>query len=682
MPSRLTSSNLVARPDRVDFRDRSYLPPLRSLPPVWPPKDLIKLNLREYRKYILNQGALDACTGFGLAAVINFIYWSTWREKKLARGAVAGTRPKLVSQHMLYHNARLYDEWEGSDYDGSSCRGAMKGWHKHGVCDMTKWQLGARKQKGPWQLDAALRPLGAYYRIDAKSIADMQAAIFEVRSVYCSAEVHGGWDKPKTKTTIDGVQIARIDFREKNDGGHAFALVGYTSEGFIVQNSWGPDWGTNGFALLTYQDWIKNGYDAWVAAVGAPMQAKSPATAGRSNLVSSALAQDPKTFKAKSGKTPAVKQWTEEEAYRHSIVVGNNGKLIQKIIGAASAEDALDIVLSDEVAAGKKSHLAIYVHGGLNDEEAAITRARCMGPWFEANDIHPIFLVWRTGIVESLSSIAADEIKKYEEQVKSIRSKGLGEWVEGIVDKLSEAKDRAFEVAAEKLIGKAVWSQIKQNAAMAAAGGGVQVLQKIVQALNKAGKPSHLLGHSAGSLVIGHLLDAAAGSNIKTCGLYAPACSLAFAVDKFGTALKQGGPLAGGKLHIDFMTDKAETDDTVGPYGKSLLYLVSRALEDYHKVPLLGLELATDPKNNRNPPSMSLKQPEAKADLTNWRQNVAGKPGVSILAHAGPKIRTSTEETQQIAHGTFDNDIDIVNASLKRILGKTPPVPITDLRGF
>ncbi len=37
-------------------------------------------------------------------------------------------------------------------------------------------------------------------------------------------------------------------------GGHAFAVVGFTGDGFIVQNSWDPAWGYHGFAILTYED--------------------------------------------------------------------------------------------------------------------------------------------------------------------------------------------------------------------------------------------------------------------------------------------------------------------------------------------------------------------------------------------------------------------------------------------
>lgn len=687
MPARVSPKNLVARPDRVDFRDRAYAPPLRSLPAHWPPRHIIDRNLAGYRPYILDQGSEGACTGFGLAAVINFIYWSAWRERQIAGNGAPEEAPPQVSPHMLYHNARLYDEWEGSDYEGSSCRGAMKGWHKHGACGLDLWVRSAKTQAPAWREDAAKRPLGAYYRVDAKSIADMQAAIYEVRSLYCSADVHEGWTKPADRTVIDDVPIARIRHQKKLVGGHAFALIGYTPEGFIVQNSWGPGWGTHGFAILTYQDWIENGYDAWVAAVGAPMSISAPDSAGRGSLASAVMSSGlAKSSKAANLATAAIQPWSEGRAYEHAIVVGNDGKLMQRLVGSKDAETALKFVLDENVKAKGHANLALYVHGGLNSEDAAIKRVRKLGPWFDANGIHPVFVIWRTGLMESLSAIAADEIAKYEDKLKELRSKGIGEIVEKAVDALKEAKDRAFEVAAEKLIGKAVWTQIKQNAAMASPAG--KLLPKIAGLIAAHGDmQKHLLGHSAGSLVIGHLLDAAAGKpgvNFASCGLYAPACTMRFAVDMFGKAMSKDAPLGRGKLTIDALTDVAEVNDTVGPYGKSLLYLVSRALESVHKMPLLGLELALA-NGAVKKPGMELAD-ELKKVQKAWKERLLDTNRVEIRMHAGPKIRTSTTQRETIAHGTFDNDIDVVNASLVRILGLKSeselPRRITDLAGF
>jgi Papain family cysteine protease len=697
MPSRMNKAkNLVARPDRVDFRDRPYLPPLTSLPAQWPHTELVQEHLDDYVKngLILDQGEEGACTGFGLAAVINYIFWRNHRQRAPANRLlldknVEDLRPLRVSSHMLYTNAKIYDEWEGEDYEGSSCRGAMKGWHKHGVCAEESWNPDIGLQADGWQIDAALRPVGAYYRIDAKSIADMQAAIFETGSIYCSADVHAGWDRPRSKANLGSMFISRIDYKPKKEGGHAFSLVGYTDEGFIVQNSWNKDWGSNGFALLTYEDWIQNGFDAWAAALGAPMQGKAPATAGRNSLISLAL-QSHTTVKSGSSAQP-VPPWSEERAYLHAVIMGNDGKLLNRIVGAVKATDALDRVLVQEIEKSKHSHVAIYVHGGLNEEDSAIDRARRLGPWFEANGIHPVFLIWRTGVMESLLGIAGDELEKFEKQEKALRAKGWGSAVEAALNALAEAKDRAFEAAAEKLIGKAVWTQMKQNAAMAASGTEplAAILTRLKAHANKC--TFHLLGHSAGAIMIGHLLDVAgqpsAKLNFKTCGLFAPACRLDFAAEKYGKAMQLGGPLGKATLDVDILTDKAETADSVGKiYGKSLLYLVSRALEDHHKMPLLGLQICAKPDEAPKKPGMEIDKTLQTAAYASWTANVMKTKRATVQSFSGPKVKAASNKFIDIAHGSFDNDIAIVEASMRRMLNLKPdeklPTPIKDLTGF
>jgi len=141
MPRRAVELNgkplvLDARPDRLDLRDLPYRPPVENLPPIYPTDDEVKRLLPGYLQagLILDQKNEGACTGFGLAAVINFLRWLEAGERSQQVSA-----KDVVSPRMLYHLARFYDEWPGEDYEGSSCRGALKGWHRHGVCLETLW---------------------------------------------------------------------------------------------------------------------------------------------------------------------------------------------------------------------------------------------------------------------------------------------------------------------------------------------------------------------------------------------------------------------------------------------------------------------------------------------------------------------------------------------------------------
>ena len=83
---------------------------------------------------------------------------------------------------MLYAMAKQYDEWPGEDYEGSSARGSMKGWFKHGLCALALWR---EREPDPTlstkrSADALSRPLGAYFRVNHRDLVAMHAAISEV----------------------------------------------------------------------------------------------------------------------------------------------------------------------------------------------------------------------------------------------------------------------------------------------------------------------------------------------------------------------------------------------------------------------------------------------------------------------------------------------------------------------
>ncbi|SOC35464.1 papain like protease [Rhizobium subbaraonis] len=670
---------LDARPDRVDFRDRPYLPPLRPLPPEYPLREDINRYFEEYaRTYVLNQFSEGACTGFGLAAMINFLYW---------RHSTAGEAlPARVSPRMLYELARLYDEWDGEDYDGSSCRGAMKGWHKHGVCDEALWPYGKRfiPPKDGWANDATERPLGAYYRVDAKSLNDMQAAIRECGAVYASARIHAGWFDIGRVETIEAAVIARRT--GEFVGGHAFALVGYDRRGFIVQNSWGTDWGYGGFARLSYADWVEGGFDAWVAAAGAPVFVDQSVVAYSPVSLQDRASATAHTVAASTAARPL---WDNATCYQHAVVLGNDGTPMRRLPecrdGAANLEYVLKTKVEQAYKQGTKT-LVLYLHGGLNSEQAGIVRASVLGPAFARNGLHPVFVVWRTGFGETILNILQDLLPLQQERVEwSVREIG-----KSMLDWLDDQKDNSLELAARVGGGKAVWTEMKENAAYSAESkGGMRQVASILGGL-AADCPEltiHVVAHSAGAILFGHLLKRlgrASGIKITTTTLFAPAATVDFAVDSYGPAFK-AGVMPKASMLVHFLDDRIEKNDTVGPYGKSLLYLVCRAFEREHKTPLLGLQLAWKAWWDK-----ALKEdtfhkdfdPRKKASpLVKW-QALVDKHGVAFASLAADQVDTAPGRKIDAAHGSFDNDVAVINDTLRRIIGKDPAHPVTDLSGF
>src|SRR5262249_48722098 len=236
-----------------------------------------------------------------------------------------------------------------------------------------------------WDVDAAQRPLGAYYRVTVDSISDLQAAINEVGAVYVASDVHQGWDKVPDNSRK--LPVIAWKAGTKPDGGHAFVLVGYNADGFIVQNSWGEDWGFHGFALLTYDDWLDNADDAWVAVMGAPIAARSPtimlSTSRTVSASTSKLAQGLVNGATADvvGESRRAHTWDTVTAVQHALILGNEGVPEQITIEDANAAAATERVCYEYPKQWLKARkgnrcIAIYVHGGLNNLATGLKRTQ------------------------------------------------------------------------------------------------------------------------------------------------------------------------------------------------------------------------------------------------------------------------------------------------------------------
>ena len=662
---RRTALNVTS--DTKDLRDRPYMPPPNSLPKQYPANDDIHRLIGVYSKagLILDQGQEGACTGFGLACVVNYLRW---------RNAGMPAELESVSPRMLYHFARRFDEYEGEDYTGSSCRGALKGWYYNGVCRQSMWTYQAGSETLPasgWDTDAIERTLGVYYRIDLQTITDLQAAILEVGAIYVSAYTHKGWETVSTTGNAPAAHsdlpIIEYNGMPSRSGGHAFALVGFNRTGFILQNSWGSNWGAGGFAIISYADWLAHAMDAWVAALGVPGVVSGRLVAGDSKGTGGAASLDHSNW------------WDEDKAYRHSIVLGNNGCVSQfdKLDGVTRTLQNQACVLPDswfrQNTQYKTKRIVIYAHGGLNSEASAIARARAMGRYFLGNGCYPLFLVWKTGLLESLGDILADKFDS------GAKASGGRDWL----------NDKVTDPVVEKTIGRPfarpLWTEMKENAELAAENGrGGDLLTDALRALAGSWENDfelHLIGHSAGSIILGKLLNnleqKGLSKYVKTVNLYAPACSVSFANRYYAPHAE-----IMNRLYFDILADKQEQDDNVAYiYQKSLLYFISNALESDTRMPILGLANVYDAHfDGWDGTSMT-----AEA-LTNWRNAVEiSSLSTRITFHAEEKFITRKgvpEKSIAPSHGGFDNNIDVIGKTLERITGAPLALPVDDLVGF
>jgi len=609
---------LSARPDTVDFRDLMYVPTLVEVP-AERPMDLYL----EHEPAILDQGAEGACCGFGLAAVANF----------LLKTRCDSPDPTLVSTRMLYELAKRNDEWPGENYSGSSARGAVKGWHKFGVCSENFWPYKFGKEDRNLShdrlSDARNRPLGAYFRVNHKDLVAMHAAITETGILYATAMVHSGWESVKKN--------GLIKYSAQSLGGHAFAIVGYDRKGFWIQNSWDDDWGKDGFAHISYHDWLENGTDVWVARLGVPVTIDSSIAYSAGTLPSSRMSQ----------------ALTLADLRPHIVSLGNDGVPSDNGDFANTAAEIRNFVSRDFVRITKdwpKKRILLYAHGGLVGEKGAVQRVAEYRQALLKEEVYPLAFIWHSDFWSTLKNILGEALRRR-------RSEGI---LDAAKDFMLDRLDDTLEPIARVFGGKAQWDEMKENATAATTStqGGARI---VVRALKKliATDPSieiHVAGHSAGSIFMGPVVrELAKFTSITTCHLWAPACTIDF-FKKFYLPQLTGVTRQIREFALYTLSDRAEQDDNCGRiYNKSLLYLVARAFEGdrpfgwgWKGIPLLGMEnfVRADPA---------------------VRSLFSNKSASWVLApHKDTDPLKSSEST---SHGGFDDDAETVKGTLARILG-------------
>lgn len=632
---------LDARPDTLDFRDTLFVPTLREVPATRTLSDYQKLAKR-YGVPVLDQGQEGACTGFALATVANYL---------LGQRA-APCQP--VSAHMFYDMARRYDEWEGEGYEGSSARGAIKGWHKHGVCLEQEWPSGGASSgprlTGELAQAAGRCPLGAYFRVNHKDLVSMHNALAEVGVLYATGIVHDGWQAAGSS--------GQIEIGHKRLGGHAFAIVGYDERGFWLQNSWGPDWGKDGFAHLTYDDWLAHGTDVWVVRLGVPLQLRT--------------AQGVAAVRWRG----AVKSnaYSFADLRPHIISIGNDGAL--RTTGTfGNDEDEVRRLLLEEFPAitqgWKRKRLLIYAHGGLVGEDDALQRIAEYRVELLKHEVYPLAIIWKSDFWTTLTNLLQDVQRRR-------RPEGF---LDGALDFVLDRLDDFLEPVARQIGGRSLWQEMKENGRLATESpqGGLRLLiGYLVDLLHQEKVELHLVSHSAGSIVLapfaqllttkGRVPDGPMagqqgfGQQVASCTFWAPAITTELFLQTYAPAIA-AGTIA--RPAVFALHDAVEQDDhCANVYHKSLLYLVSNAFETSAvRQPFL---------QDRGTPLLGM----AKFVLAD--SEFADKAVVDLIASnqvelvLAPNIDHRIPVPEQSAsrhHGDFDDDELTVKATLARILG-------------
>ncbi len=529
----------------------------------------------------------------------------------------------IVSRRMLYEMAQRYDQ-EAFD-EGSTLRGALRGWDAVGVADDKKWPYAAGDEHGDIEgdigltrmLDAVQRPGAYYFRLDATKIDAMKKALARGGGsypLYCSARLHAGWYR-LFLPGADERPVIRQTHGDESEGYHAFVIVGYDDnyrasaardeldrqEGFWVHNSWGEQWGVDGYGFLPYDDWRRNAGDAWaVIPQSSPVLLESDELNEEIKRAYIAVSEPPE-------KSRDDEEWppkTTREMWPHLVPIGDDGRLVSDAPYGIdkSLIKTLLYLFQEQTSSDYVPRLVLFADGGYLPRNYSVDLLKRIRVPLLQKRIFPIFLVWdkdwwtlTRNWIDDLTSAKLDTFDLWSDPTAP----------------------EVHEIVAESFAPR-VWNEVKRRARLAVdlEDGAARLLARAVSykwdQQHARGKPFqiHLIGHGAGDLLLAELAQLLPAP-ITTCTLWAPATSIEQFEATYRPMLEDG--------RLEHLTVFALDETMEEAYGvQNVLHLVSNILEfdwprqkraeafgkdasPHRPMPLLGMQryLVTDPTIGR-----------------------------------------------------------------------------------
>jgi C1A family cysteine protease len=201
------------------------------------------VDLREKCPEVYDQGKLGSCT----ANAISFAY----QFDELKQDTPTQFRP---SRLFIYYNEREMEGTVGED-SGAEIRDGIKSINGVGVCEEKDWPYDiAQFTVKPTDecYDFAKEHHSVKYERVNQTALGIETALAQGIPVVFGFVVYPSFESEETEKTG---QVTMPAEDEQPIGGHAVAIVGYDNEKkkFIVRNSWGAEWGAEGYCYFPYE---------------------------------------------------------------------------------------------------------------------------------------------------------------------------------------------------------------------------------------------------------------------------------------------------------------------------------------------------------------------------------------------------------------------------------------------
>lgn len=235
--------------DKADHRDHKFkAAPLSQLPPV--------VDNRHLDSPIEDQGELGSYTAFASYGAFQFLEMQEERAN-LALDASPEEFSNVytpTSKLFIYYNERMIEGNVGED-TGGEIRDVIKAIAKYGACPDSALPYDVQKfthKPSPDCYKLAFAHKFTQYA-SIESLNDIKNTLARSMPVVFGIMVYESFESDAVAKT--GL-IPMPDLqKEQCQGGHAVCAIGYddTKQCLIVRNSWGTDWGAQGYFYLPYE---------------------------------------------------------------------------------------------------------------------------------------------------------------------------------------------------------------------------------------------------------------------------------------------------------------------------------------------------------------------------------------------------------------------------------------------
>jgi len=200
------------------------------------------VDMRKNCPAVYDQGNLGSCTANAIAGAYQF------DQMKQKNKTVF-----VPSRMFLYYNERAMENSVSTD-SGAMISDGIQSIANTGICPESQWPYViskfATKPTTACYTSAKSYKCSSYKQI-SNSLQQLKQGLANGYPIVFGMDVYESFES----TTVDKTGV--VPMPKKNEqllGGHAMLIVGYddSKQWFIVRNSWGPSWGSNGYCFIPY----------------------------------------------------------------------------------------------------------------------------------------------------------------------------------------------------------------------------------------------------------------------------------------------------------------------------------------------------------------------------------------------------------------------------------------------